>query len=466
MILAFVFILLISIFCANAVPAWSNNQVNIVANYSPTTASYFNITWQTADNISTVWFESDYSGNSQNYSMNLISGNITNGVYNYSTILPAGTFNWKSYANDSLNNWSSSDSWQFTINKASSTCLLSFDPASGQAYPTAVNASCSCTNPEGTAKLYRGGADVTATENNQLVNLSAGTCSYVCNVSATENYTAANDTADYEITKAATTLTLDADDWSVDEETQTTVNCTADNDEVNVTLYLDGDAVANPHTTTLDAGTYTYTCNTTGSDNYSNSSTEHDIEIEETSSGGSSGGGAIPSSITWDTSLKKSTTLKLRTIDTVELEIGGDAHKAKIIRIGDNHIDMKISSDPIEFRLYLNHSKKIDIENDGVYDLLLTLEKIEYAKAEITFETISEEVIETEDNITVETEEEVIELISPETEQEPAITPQTEPNQTTTSLETKEKSYWMWWVIAAMIIIAIMLIIGIKKKRQ
>ncbi|MFC1768800.1 Ig-like domain-containing protein [Nanoarchaeota archaeon] len=101
-------------------PYWSNNQSNVVATYSPSIQSYFNITWEDDFNVSTVWFESNISLSPDNYSMN----NITNITYNYSGILPAGTWYWKSYANDTSNQWNETDTWIFTINKATTEINL------------------------------------------------------------------------------------------------------------------------------------------------------------------------------------------------------------------------------------------------------------------------------------------------------------------------------------------------------
>jgi len=69
-------------------------------------------------------------------------------------------------------------------------------------------ASCSCKNPDNDAKLYRNGVDVTSSENGTTVLLPAGNHSYTCNVSETENYTAASDLFTYQVNKAASSCNL------------------------------------------------------------------------------------------------------------------------------------------------------------------------------------------------------------------------------------------------------------------
>ncbi|MHA1279326.1 MAG: NosD domain-containing protein [Candidatus Helarchaeota archaeon] len=101
-------------------PVWSTNSTNIVNNYSSTNKSYFNITWTdyqvgTITGINTTLIEGNWSGSAHNYTMT----HLGSGIYNFSTILPAGTFYWISCANDSAGNLNCTDKWVFTVNKAS-----------------------------------------------------------------------------------------------------------------------------------------------------------------------------------------------------------------------------------------------------------------------------------------------------------------------------------------------------------
>ncbi|MEM7821186.1 MAG: hypothetical protein QW751_03245, partial [Candidatus Aenigmatarchaeota archaeon] len=117
----------------NTAPTWSDNQSSYPSKYSPSTYSQFNITWTDNVGMDTVLFESNYSGTPQNYTMSTYGGSI----YSYSTILPAGTFYWKSWANDTNNNWNVSDTWYITIEKAPTAITLLLNGTDGdKTYPT------------------------------------------------------------------------------------------------------------------------------------------------------------------------------------------------------------------------------------------------------------------------------------------------------------------------------------------
>jgi len=109
----------------NNPPFWSNNLTDIPSVFSPTAKSLFNVTWQDDVSISTVFLESNFTGNAINYTMDPLADN----VFNYSAVLPAGSFYWRSYANDSQGNWSSTPEWDFTIAKADPGLSLSAQPA-------------------------------------------------------------------------------------------------------------------------------------------------------------------------------------------------------------------------------------------------------------------------------------------------------------------------------------------------
>jgi hypothetical protein len=115
------------------------------------------------------------------------------------------------------------------IVKIASTCSLTFNPASPSTYGIGVNASCNCTNPQASAVLYRNGTDVTATENNIATSLAAGDYAYVCNVTATQNYTSAQNYSTYIINKANSTvnLTLNGNDADATVVAGTFVNISA-----------------------------------------------------------------------------------------------------------------------------------------------------------------------------------------------------------------------------------------------
>ncbi len=104
-------------------PIWSNNQSSIPSSYSPSTLSQFNITWNDELGLDEVFIT---IRNSTGILINNSSMDNTygGGIYNYSIILPAGTYNWTSYANNSDNKWNSSNTWSFTIGKGATNISL------------------------------------------------------------------------------------------------------------------------------------------------------------------------------------------------------------------------------------------------------------------------------------------------------------------------------------------------------
>jgi len=253
-------------------PYWSNNQTNIVVTYSPVIPSYFNITWQDDFGVSSAWFESNYSGSSQNYSMNLIAGNSTNGTYNYSTILPAGNYYWKSYANDTSNQWNSTDQWNFAVAKALTFVNLSLNGVENNisvTYPQTITAIYG-TNVL-SATMYRNGSDVSG-ENNMPVTLAAGYYNYTAVNPGNNNYTPSSKTFFATVNKAISTCSLII--TPPDSQTypgQVNASCTCINPEASAILYRNGTditATENDQLITLAAGDYFYNCTVPETQNY------------------------------------------------------------------------------------------------------------------------------------------------------------------------------------------------------
>ncbi len=95
-------------------PVWSSNDTDPTPPASPGQTYWFNLSWSDADSdISTVLFESNFSGGMTNVTMS----NEGSVYYNYSD-LPSGIYVWRAYANDTSNNWNSSDQWVYEVSTA------------------------------------------------------------------------------------------------------------------------------------------------------------------------------------------------------------------------------------------------------------------------------------------------------------------------------------------------------------
>ena len=173
-------------------PTWSMPQNSTPENYSPSTPSQFNITWQDNLALDKVLIEIKNSkGDSviNNETMANIEGNI----YIFSAILPAGNFSWKSHANDTDNDLNSSDQFNFTIQKSNTNPIDIYINNYNNQNVTITYATPSTANAvlvysqAGDALLWRDDMSVT---NPETVTLDVGTYEYKANSSGNTNYSA------------------------------------------------------------------------------------------------------------------------------------------------------------------------------------------------------------------------------------------------------------------------------------
>jgi len=273
-------------------PTWSNNNTNPATgvSYLPGQDYQFNITWNDNYYLHTIQFEHNFTTTLQNDSP---SGNNSAEYYFNYTDLAVGTYVWRSYANDTATNLNMTDQWTYTVNKASHTVHLAFNGTESDAsyiYPTQVNITgwLDISQKTENATLYRNGTNVSSdSPATEIITLAAGYYNYTYSYPESENYTAQSITRFLQINKSTTILTLGViPEWTVRNQTSTNVTCSADNPEVNVTLYRNNSLVDSGINEvvfdyqTLAIGTYNYTCNTSGSQNYTSDSTWNTLTIE------------------------------------------------------------------------------------------------------------------------------------------------------------------------------------------
>ena len=114
------FLILFS-FRGYAEPLWSNPQNSTPTNYDPNFISEFNVTWTNDVNMTFITISNSTTVLINNATMS--NGTYGVDIYNYSVVLPAGTWNWISYANDRSNIWNSTG-FTVTINKAPTEITL------------------------------------------------------------------------------------------------------------------------------------------------------------------------------------------------------------------------------------------------------------------------------------------------------------------------------------------------------
>lgn len=83
----------------------------------------------------------------------------------------------------------------------------------------------------------------------------------------------------------------------------------------------------------------------------------------------------------------------LYTRERVRIKVNGEQHTIGIVAINGNVATINISSTPQQITLAKNESKNVDLEKDGYYDLIITLNDIVANRAQISMRYIHELVV-------------------------------------------------------------------------
>ena len=254
---------------------------NGVTQYSPANSTQYPVTPTFEANITDP--EGDYLYVYLYYNGTQINATGTNTTpYKYSVTTPtlgAGMWNitWEAYDGTST----STDTFWYEITKNVSLCSLSFSPSKTITYLTNLTVTCSCTNPETTATLWRNETNVTD-ENNTPVLLGAGSYFYKCNVTETENYTSASTNDTVTVNKADSQLSLSASPgWTMTFGQTATISCTARSEAGTPTLKVDSITVSNPYSFQPTIGEYDVECSISDSANFTPSSASNTLRVVE-----------------------------------------------------------------------------------------------------------------------------------------------------------------------------------------
>ena len=146
----------------------------------------FNATWISSAGISDIILEFDGT----NYSLSSVEIIKNNNIYTRTFVdLAAGNYSYKWYANDTKGNWNWTQTLIFVVEKAIPS-ILEITPADSVTTGTPTTVRC-YTNVTGiTPQLYRDGIKVLF--NIEENNLVAGSYTYFCNNTATQNYTSSD----------------------------------------------------------------------------------------------------------------------------------------------------------------------------------------------------------------------------------------------------------------------------------
>jgi hypothetical protein len=185
--------------CSYGAPYWTSVNVfpTSPAAYSPVQSYQFNTTW--ADNvaISSVLFEHNFTGSVANYSAD---GNISGAYYYNYGPLAAGTYYWKSWAKDNLDNWNSTPAQEYVVNKTAPVINLTLngnDSDISAPLNTTVNVSVALVTPPGVGAvdLFEDGVFITSTSTSTVVQTnytSATIKNWTAIYNATQNYSSSS----------------------------------------------------------------------------------------------------------------------------------------------------------------------------------------------------------------------------------------------------------------------------------
>ncbi|MEM4247894.1 MAG: hypothetical protein QXH80_01385, partial [Candidatus Nanoarchaeia archaeon] len=271
--------------------------------YSPSASYRFNATW--TDNIAVNTVLLEFGGT--NYTTTNV-GSVYTKTFD---ALAAGTYNYRWYANDTANNWNSTPAFTFTIDKAITALLLSYNPSSTVSYGTQSNVSCTANNAESSPTITRGGVGVS---NPDVQTLAAGNYNYACTSATTQNYTSGSTAGTLTVNKASpvVNLTLNGQDSDLTVDTGTTVNIIATLVTPAVgDLNLTENGVqinygASPLTNSITyntADTYAIEASYAGNENYTAGSESHTVTVQSGGGGGGGGGNRQPAQNTTNVSV-------------------------------------------------------------------------------------------------------------------------------------------------------------------
>ena len=258
----------VSVQADTAPPSYSNLKTSPTspATYQKNQQYQFNATWQDNSGISKALIEF----NGINYTMSQ-NGNE---YYRTFTDLAVGNYNYYFWANDTSGNSNKTNTFTYTINKATPSGSLTNNVSWSINYGKHVSIGFAESN-EGdgdlTYKIYRNQTDIGSGE---AITLAAGIYQYVLNTTGGQNYssTPSIDTQTLTVSKAQSSTSLTFDKTSPQTYgTSITPTCSLAIGVGTLTLTMNGTTITSGNPLTLGAGTYQFNCSLAESQNYTSS---------------------------------------------------------------------------------------------------------------------------------------------------------------------------------------------------
>tara|TARA_Y100000310_G_C20601270_1_gene773179 strand:- start:612 stop:1502 length:891 start_codon:yes stop_codon:yes gene_type:complete len=168
------------------------------------------------------------------------------------------------------------------------------------------------------------------------------------------------------------------------------------------------------------------------------------------SSGGGGGGGGVAGSTTYtlsDEQFAEGFTKEITKNNQFKVVVEGEEHRIKLTEVGDTYIRINISSETQKATLSIGDTRRFEVSNDSLYDILVTLNGINITskKANMTVQSTNEEM-------TSQTEEDEIE--KQKAAEEAASKEQKE----------KESQKKIYLIVGILVVLVILFVIYFKKK--
>jgi hypothetical protein len=110
--------------------------------------------------------------------------------------------------------------------------------------------------------------------------------------------------------------------------------------------------------------------------------------------GGGGGGGSTPLITTIsDTDLASGYSQTMGINNALKFNVGGGSHSLTVKRLTTTTITIEITSNPINATMAINDTRKFEITEDGYYDLQVTLNSIANGKANLTVQSVHEQIV-------------------------------------------------------------------------
>ena len=202
-------------------------------------------------------------------------------------------------------------------------------------------------------------------------------------------------------------------------------------------------------TDTNEAGSYTVECK--NKDNIGRVNSKSATFTTSAAGGGVSGGGGVggggggsaeeaievPTGVTGDLGTLTTTNVytSISKDGSVSFVVAGSYHTAKVLDVTEDSATIEVSSTPSQFTLNVGESQDVDVDDNGVNDLVVTLDSITNGKADLVFKSTPE--------------------AAPPAEEVPGVIPPTE--------EVGPSLTWLWVVL---VIVVVVLLIWYFSRRK